>query len=99
MLNQPRAGVAARPGNHTMPRHHEPGPGSPGNFMAENIFEPLPTSRPPRESDRAVLERWTSDQVFDKSLARTAAGKPFVFYEGPPTANGTPHWGGILTRG
>jgi isoleucyl-tRNA synthetase len=40
--------------------------------------------------ERAVLERWERDDVFARSLERTAGGEPWVFYEGPPTANGKP---------
>jgi isoleucyl-tRNA synthetase len=40
--------------------------------------------------ERAVLERWTRDRVFERSLEQTADGEPWVFYEGPPTANGKP---------
>ncbi|CAA9333582.1 MAG: Isoleucyl-tRNA synthetase, partial [uncultured Frankineae bacterium] len=40
--------------------------------------------------ERAVLERWDRDRVFERSLAQTADGAPWVIYEGPPTANGKP---------
>jgi isoleucyl-tRNA synthetase len=40
--------------------------------------------------ERAVLERWERERVFERSLAQTADGEPWVFYEGPPTANGKP---------
>jgi isoleucyl-tRNA synthetase len=40
--------------------------------------------------ERAVLERWERDRVFERSLEQTAGGEPWVFYEGPPTANGKP---------
>jgi isoleucyl-tRNA synthetase len=40
--------------------------------------------------ERAVLERWDRDRVFSRSLEQTAGGTPWVFYEGPPTANGKP---------
>jgi isoleucyl-tRNA synthetase len=40
--------------------------------------------------ERAVLERWQRDRVFERSLEQTADGQPWVFYEGPPTANGKP---------
>jgi len=40
--------------------------------------------------ERAVLERWERDRVFERSLEQTADGEPWVFYEGPPTANGHP---------
>ena len=37
-----------------------------------------------------VLEFWKSEKVFEKSIATREQGKPFVFYEGPPSANGMP---------
>jgi isoleucyl-tRNA synthetase len=40
--------------------------------------------------DREVLDFWRANDVFHKSLERTADGPLWVFYEGPPTANGTP---------
>ena len=42
------------------------------------------------ELEREVLRRWAEDKVFERSLEQTAAGDPWVFYEGPPTANGMP---------
>lgn len=51
----------------------------------------------PRD-EKEILAFWTEARIFDKSLARTASGPPFVFYEGPPTANGLPHNGHVLTR-
>ncbi len=40
--------------------------------------------------EREVLSRWRESKVFERSLEQTAAGSPWVFYEGPPTANGMP---------
>jgi isoleucyl-tRNA synthetase len=40
--------------------------------------------------DRWVLELWRDRKVFERSLDQRADGRPFVFYEGPPTANGRP---------
>ncbi len=40
--------------------------------------------------ERAVLQRWETGKVFERSLEQTAGGEPWVFYEGPPTANGKP---------
>jgi len=40
--------------------------------------------------ERRVLDRWEAGRVFERSLEQTAAGEPWVFYEGPPTANGRP---------
>ncbi|MCW2714110.1 MAG: isoleucyl-tRNA synthetase [Frankiales bacterium] len=40
--------------------------------------------------ERQVLERWEQERIFERTLEQTAGGEPWVFYEGPPTANGQP---------
>src|SRR3569833_2806974 len=40
--------------------------------------------------EREVLRRWDEGKVFERSLEQTSGGAPWVFYEGPPTANGMP---------
>ena len=50
------------------------------------------------EGERAVLDRWKSTDVFRRSLEQRKDGKPYVFYEGPPTANGKPGIHHVLTR-
>lgn len=40
--------------------------------------------------ERELLERWTSERLFERTLEATREGEPFVFFEGPPTANGKP---------
>lgn len=49
-------------------------------------------------SEEEVLAFWDSKNIFAKTLDKTAAGKPFVFYEGPPTANGRPGIHHVLAR-
>ncbi|MEO2046049.1 MAG: class I tRNA ligase family protein [Pirellulales bacterium] len=50
------------------------------------------------ERELAIGQFWKSRGIYEKSLALRADAKPFVFYEGPPTANGMPHPGHCLTR-
>src|SRR5688572_2048830 len=40
--------------------------------------------------EKEVLERWKAEQAFEKSVSLREGAKPFVFYEGPPSANGLP---------
>jgi isoleucyl-tRNA synthetase len=51
--------------------------------------------------ERAVLDHWAQDRTFEASVAQRPAGErgsnEFVFYDGPPFANGLPHWGGLFT--
>lgn len=61
-------------------------------------FSALPADRNPAEAEAEVRTFWKKDDVFAKSLARTANGEPYVFFEGPPTANGMPHHGHVETR-
>ena len=48
--------------------------------------------------ERDVLDFWRDADVFHRSLESRRGGPRFVFYEGPPTANGLPHNGHVLTR-
>jgi isoleucyl-tRNA synthetase len=53
------------------------------------------------EIERAVLDRWEREQTFQRSIDARDAGhhgdNEFVFYDGPPFANGLPHYGHLLT--
>ncbi|MDO8555430.1 MAG: class I tRNA ligase family protein [bacterium] len=40
--------------------------------------------------EEEILEFWKKNKIFEKSVAQRRKGKKFVFYEGPPTANGRP---------
>src|SRR5437763_7825536 len=48
--------------------------------------------------EEEVLERWRERDVFRASLERRRGAEPFVFYEGPPTANGLPGSHHVLSR-
>lgn len=48
--------------------------------------------------EEKVLRFWEDKKVFEKSLERRKGEKPFVFYEGPPTANGKPGIHHVLAR-
>jgi isoleucyl-tRNA synthetase len=48
--------------------------------------------------ERGVLDYWTADKTFEASVeARAAGSNEYVFYDGPPFANGLPHYGHLLT--
>ncbi len=51
---------------------------------------------PQREQE--VIEFWKDNDVFEKSVKQNEGAEEFSFYDGPPTANGKPHIGHILTR-
>ncbi len=48
--------------------------------------------------EEEILSRWDEDKIFEKSIENRRGNKRFVFYEGPPTANGEPHMGHALQR-
>lgn len=49
------------------------------------------------ELERAVLDAWAADGTFRASIDNRADAEEFVFYDGPPFANGLPHYGHLLT--
>ena len=53
-------------------------------------MQQLPASVDLPALEHRVLARWRQGRVFERSLEQTAGGEPWVFYEGPPTANGKP---------
>lgn len=48
--------------------------------------------------DREVRSFWENNDIFNKSIAERADGQPFVFYEGPPSANGLPGIHHVMAR-
>ncbi len=50
------------------------------------------------KAEEKILEFWKTNRIFEKSLQLRKNKKKFVFFEGPPTANGKPHIGHFLTR-
>ncbi|MDD4761454.1 MAG: class I tRNA ligase family protein [Candidatus Pacebacteria bacterium] len=50
------------------------------------------------ELEKEILAKWERERIFEKSLKQNAKNKTFVFYEGPPTANGKPGLHHVLAR-
>jgi isoleucyl-tRNA synthetase len=48
--------------------------------------------------EEEILQRWRDEDLFARTVERTADGEPFVFYEGPPTANGRPGIHHVFSR-
>ena len=59
---------------------------------------PYDPGKPLPELELEVLERWAARDVFRSTLARREGSPPWVFWEGPPTANGKPGTHHILSR-
>jgi isoleucyl-tRNA synthetase len=54
------------------------------------MYRPVPAQVNLPELEHEVLEFWSRERVFARSLEATRGGPEWVFYEGPPTANGMP---------
>lgn len=50
------------------------------------------------DREKEVLDFWKKNNIFEKSIEMRKDGQVFTFFDGPPTANGKPHIGHILTR-
>ncbi len=48
--------------------------------------------------EKEILERWRKEQAFEKSVSLREGAEPFVFYEGPPSANGMPGIHHVISR-
>lgn len=48
--------------------------------------------------EKEIIDFWKKHDIFGESIKESEGGEEFSFYDGPPTANGKPHIGHILTR-
>lgn len=62
------------------------------------MYEKVDTSLNFVEREKNINKFWKDNDIFEKSVAKNEGGQEFSFYDGPPTANGKPHIGHILTR-
>ena len=58
--------------------------------MPSAQFEPLPPDRKADALEQELLAQWEQEKLFEQQLAANAESPSFVFFEGPPTANGRP---------
>ena len=58
--------------------------------MPSAQFEPLPPDRPADALEQELLAQWDREKLFEQTLASRKDAPSFVFFEGPPTANGRP---------
>ncbi len=62
------------------------------------MYKKVDTSLNFLNEEKEVLEFWKENGIFEKSVKQNEGNEEFTFYDGPPTANGKPHIGHILTR-
>ncbi|HWJ84918.1 MAG TPA: class I tRNA ligase family protein, partial [Cellulomonas sp.] len=71
------------------------------NYPLHRTDTPVPASPDLPALEREVLAHWDADGTFQASIDQRDAGEnganEFVFYDGPPFANGLPHYGHLLT--
>ena len=65
---------------------------------ASMVYEKVPTDLKFVEREREVEKFWKDNDIFQKSIDSRKEGETYTFYDGPPTANGKPHIGHVLTR-
>ena len=63
-----------------------------------SMYKKVDTSLNFVEREKEIVEYWNEKKVFEKSMQAKEGNEEFSFYDGPPTANGKPHIGHILTR-
>src|SRR5207253_7463134 len=61
-------------------------------------FRTLPTDRPADDVEQEVLSLWESEKLFERISANPDKKPEFVFFEGPPTANGRPGIHHVFSR-
>ena len=62
------------------------------------MYEKVSTDLNFVEREKKVQKYWEDNNIFQKSIEERAQGETYTFYDGPPTANGKPHIGHVLTR-
>ncbi|MCL2842773.1 MAG: isoleucine--tRNA ligase [Oscillospiraceae bacterium] len=62
------------------------------------MYQKVPAGMGFPEWEAQVLAFWKEHDIFHKSIEAGEGKSPYIFYDGPPTANGTPHIGHVLTR-
>ena len=62
------------------------------------MFKPVSSQVDFPALEEEILKFWREEKIFEKSIEQRKGKNRFVFYEGPPTANGKPHMGHALQR-
>lgn len=62
------------------------------------MYEKVETNLNFAKREKAIEQFWQDHDIFQKSIDQRKSGDVFTFYDGPPTANGKPHIGHVLTR-
>jgi isoleucyl-tRNA synthetase len=63
-----------------------------------SIYAKVPADLNFIEREKATLKNWNDNNIFRKSMEIRSGCPSYTFYDGPPTANGKPHFGHLITR-
>ena len=62
------------------------------------MYKQVPTNLNFVDREKETLKFWNENKIFEKSMENREGCPTYTFYDGPPTANGKPHIGHVLTR-
>ena len=62
------------------------------------MYKKVSTNLDAVEREKEIIDFWKKNKIFEKSIKEREGHPTFMFYDGPPTANGKPHIGHIETR-
>ncbi|MEG2769872.1 MAG: isoleucine--tRNA ligase, partial [Oscillospiraceae bacterium] len=62
------------------------------------MYKDVPTNHSYVDREKKTVRFWEENKIFEKTVAENKGNPTYTFYDGPPTANGKPHIGHVLTR-
>ncbi len=66
--------------------------------MTGKVYSSIDTNKSINDIDKEILEYWKKNDIINEIIHKKRDMKKFIFLEGPPTANGKPHVGHLMTR-
>ena len=70
----------------------------PEEMEEKKVYNKVSTDLNFVEREKKIEQFWKDNEIFEKSMENRKEGETYTFYDGPPTANGKPHIGHVLTR-
>ena len=65
--------------------------------MTDRPYPDVPARADYPAIEQRILDRWAADGTFTRSIEQRPEDQRYVFFDGPPFANGLPHYGHLLT--
>jgi isoleucyl-tRNA synthetase len=73
-------------------------PANDGRAASGDRYPDVPAHPSFPELEKGIIARWEAEKTFERSVEQRGSAEEFVFYDGPPFANGLPHYGHLLSR-